>query len=628
MLGREKEIRSGCTLRSFFIILYAILVFTPVSIWLSISVGVTGGLTYYMFAILMIAIELSRFYGKPLTKQEVATIMVALSGLSWGAGIEVIKNAYFSSSNVLDFFNLRGKIPFWLAPPPESSFYISRSFFHPWYINNLLIPRNLLAMLVPGAATFAGLSLGILNKILFVDVEKLPYPGVQVQAEFCETLTEREPARLSVFSIAFAAAFLYSVFVYTFPNITGIKIVPMLWIDMSPEIQRFLPGACFGIATDPITLTPAFYLPLYVILCQLIGSISLWVFGNWYVVSRGLTEFSKIYIPKMEVQHIYLWSNLYVWMMPLTGFSIVAGLLNFRPDVIRRAIFSLKKKMSTVGGERLFSIWLIIVPFTGMIIISLITIWYWAPDYPMWPWFPLLYSVSISISGALLAGRAAGTGISATIPEGLDRIILVAANYQGFNAWFVRPAIVGYSFGGPVDQNFKLAQLTESSFTGFLKLFFLVWPLSTVVSLIFTQIFWSLAQIPSEYYPWSATIWPMDVIKEAVWVTKPPEIFHLDWMIMGGGICLVIFTILSLLHLPANTIIVSLVSGMNMLPPFAMNLLIGYFVRLALERIMGKETFNKYKFTLMAGIVSGSGLSIALGVGFMLIIKSISPVPY
>jgi len=607
--------------------LFTIITFTPVSIWFSLSVGSGISAQQYAYSILLLAIEIAYLSHNPLTMQEVATVFVGLSSINAGIGIELIRSAYLSQSDVLAYFGLKGKIPFWVAPLPESGFYASRSFFHPQALEQWFGLLGWVGMLIPSLSLFAGLSLGILNKVLYVDEEKLEYPGVQVQAEFCITLTSRETRRLSFFSIFFLLSFVYSILVYVFP------VVPVLWVDLSREIQKFLPGACFGFATDLITFTPAFYLPFYVIACQLIGSIAIWVFGNSFIVNLGLTKFSELYYPGMNMRDIALYANLYVWMLPLLGLGIFAGFSNLRPSIARRVYASLKRagRADAVGIERFFSIWLVIIPMAVAIISNLLEIWYWAPDYPFWPWFPAVYSLLLSLPTSLLAGRAAGTGIEISIPEGLDRIVLVAANYKGINAWFVGPTIFSPTFfGGPLDVNFKLSQLTKSTFTSFIKMMVVTYPISTLVALVFTQIFWSWAQIPSASYPFSAYSWPREVMEMAAWITRPKGAFHLEWIIYGAiaGLAIYVPSAFFFGGSTATTALTSLIAGAGMLPPFAVNLLVGYIIRRILEHYLGAEEFNKYKFTIVAGIATGSGVSVAIGIGSTLIGRSIWMLPY
>ena len=471
----------------------------------------------------------------------------------------------------------------------------------------------------------AGLSLGILNKILYVDQERLPYPGVQVNAALCSTIAEREESRFFAFSVSLIIAFLYGVFMYIFPVLLNFRIIPSLWFDLSPWIQQFLPGACFGVATNLPALLPGLYLPATVIVSQLVGSIAVWVFGNWYVVTHGITEYSRMYTPGMPIYYIYMFAFQYVWMMPIIGFGIFVGLSSLKPNAVRRAFSTLmeSRKADRLGVERIFSIWLVVIPFAVVVLSNLLSIWYWAPDYPLFPWLPAAFSIILSLAYSLLIGRAMGTGISMGFPENLDKLALVATNYEGVNGWFLSPVIITPSFGGDVASNFKLSQFTQSSFTGFLKLFFVVGPISIAFSIIFTQVLWNVAPIPSTAYPWSAVEWPRSVMYRAIWITRPPGVFRLDWIMYSALLGLGLYVPMSLLHLPAPTILISLLLGMSTLPPIVMNMLIGYLIRRILGRTLGKETYDKYKFTIVAGISAGTGLAVTIGISGFLIMRSI-----
>lgn len=613
------EFKSGFTWRAILIMLFIIFIVTPINIWTEISIG-AGAIS--SFAILIIAAELARLFGNPLTLQEISTILVGMGGLYFYYGLSQIESAYFSQSPLIALYGIHG-IPYWVSPLPESGFYASRSFWHPVVRGIWLRLDNIL---LPSMTALAGLSLGILNKILYVDQEKLPYPGAQVNAALCTTMAEREESRLFVFSVSLLIAVVYGVFMYIFPMIVGVRILPPLWFDMSSWIQKYLPGACFGIATNLPTLLPGLYLPATVIFSQLAGSIAVWVIGNWYVVTNNLTEFSKLYTPGMPIYYIYMFAYQYVWMMPVIGFGFFVGLSALRPRAVRSAFLTLIKSERTkrLGVERIFSIWLVIIPFACVIISNLVNIWYWAPDYPYFPWLPAAFSIIVSLAQSLLIGRAMGTGISINFPQNLDKLALIATNYKGVNGWFLSPVVITPSFGGDVAFNFKFSQLTKSSFIGFLKLFFIVGPISIAFSIIFTQLLWNMAPIPSAAYPWSAIEWPRRTMYRAIWITRPPGVFRLDWMIYGALAGSGLYGLLSILGLPASTILVSALAGMSMLPPMAMNMVIGYLIRLVLERLIGKEIYNKYKFTIVAGISAGSGLAVTLGISGFLILRSIT----
>jgi len=618
-----KEKMSGFTWRTFLIMLYMVFVITPCVVYANLAFGGLDA-TYLAYGLLLVAIVIARYTGNPLTIQEVATIFVATNSLNVGYAINVIYGAYAAQFPALKIFGLEGKLPYWAGfPLPEAGFYTSRSFFHPQFLPSWF---SILGFLMPGAATIAGFSLGILNKVLFVDEEKLPYPGVQVTVDFCTTLTKRDPSKMEVFSIVSVLAFIYTLLNIVAPG--GF----VLWFDLSRDIQRFLPGAIFGFATQLPVMLPAFYLPLHVIISMVIGSIGIWVIGNWWVVSHGLTEFSKMYRFGMKIADVMTWSRLYVWMMPIIGFSLFVGFSNLRPSTVKEAYRILRRagRAGSAASERLFSIWLVIIPFVIVLLGNLLSIWYWAPDYPMWPWYPMLYTILLSIPSSLLAGRAAGTGISASIPAGqLDRVVLAAAGYKGLNAWFMSPAIVTEaSFGGPVASNWVLAERTNSTFTGFLKSFFVIYPISTIASIVFTQMFWSIAPIPSGTYPYSNYFWQIDLMSNLVWFSRKAEMFRFDWMIMGVIVGLVIYIVLSFLHLPAPGIMVALAAGMSSPPPFVMNILFGYFIRLIIEKVVGKSIFDNYKFTTIAAINTGTGLAFALDTAAKLIQFGVFTAPY
>jgi hypothetical protein len=69
---------------------------------------------------------------------------------------------------------------------------------------------------------------------------------------------------------------------------------------------------------------------------------------------------------------------------------------------------------------------------------------------------------------------------------------------------------------------------------------------------------------------------------------------------------------------------ISLLSGMGTLPPMVMGSIIGYIIRLVMERFLGKETYGKFRYIIVAGISAGTGLAVTIGIGCFLIMRNIS----
>jgi len=124
-------------------------------------------------------------------------------------------------------------------------------------------------------------------------------------------------------------------------------------------------------------------------------------------------------------------------------------------------------------------------------------------------------------------------------------------------------------------------------------------------------------------YEQSMVEWPRGVMNRAVWITRPEGIFELDRMMYGALAGLGLYVLLSLLRLPAATILISLLVGINRLPPMVMNMFIGFLLRLVLERIVGKETYRNYRFSMVAGLSAGTGIAALIGINGLLIMKSI-----
>jgi len=616
---KEKESRSGLTSRTLVVLLYMIAIITPITIFMTLRVGGGGGL---LTATLLIAVELSRIFGSPFSQHEIATILVASSVITSYApiGLSMINRAYYAQSAILDFFGLYGKLPNWYFPPPESGVFELRTFIHPaWFA-----PIIYFLFSIP-IGIMGNWAIGMLNKRLYIDIENLDYPFIQVDAQFVTTITERKGTKIQIFYSSLLISFLYGLFLHTIPNVGqafgfSLSILPLPWVDFSRYIQLFLPGAALGIATSMSSITLGLILTPKLVFAMLIGSLSTYLVGNPIAIALNISEFSKIYILGMPLEQVALWSQLYLWLSPAIGMGIATSLISiFRHP--RRLVTAFKPLLASSkkkDKQKIFPpLWLIIVPYILFVSLSTIASYYLVPDFPIWA--PLLLTGVFSFILGLVSGRSQATiGQPYGIPY-IQHMLYLAMDYRGIDAWYLVTPTVS---GGGWASWWKLSKLTKTSFSSFVKLYLLAIPITIILSFVFTTTFWRLAPIPSGFYPAVERTWPLGIVQQSIWITRPPGVFRFDWLSASALITVGIYGLLEILHLPSLSLLVSFAGGFMMLPPAAIAALIGIGVSLAIKRIMGKKWFIQYRYTIAAGIAAGEGVAVAIGVAFLLISKS------
>ncbi|MGC9014805.1 MAG: hypothetical protein ACP5KW_10570, partial [Thermoproteota archaeon] len=282
--GNIVEFKTGITLRSLLIIVLSSVVILPVSLYLNLIAGTTlASAAVYLNVILFT--ELARYVGSPLSKQEVFIIYSA-SGLAAGTipFIEMVYRVYYVNSPITWSFidpsthkPLPELIPTWYAPPPGISKAI-RTLFHPSFLFPILI-----SSLIPGGTLWivAEIALALICAQAYIEVEPLPFPFASISAQLVETLSQREEKRMQLFVLFAFLGIVYSILLYGIPTLflglfnISFQIIPFPWIDLTTGfygIERILPGACFGIATDISLFASGFLLPLSVTTYMLIGS--------------------------------------------------------------------------------------------------------------------------------------------------------------------------------------------------------------------------------------------------------------------------------------------------------------------------------------------------------------------
>jgi hypothetical protein len=82
----ELSLQSGFTWRTVLAIVYAAIVLLPAHLWLQLSSGIMLDLGL-RYATLLLFVEVSRMWGKKLTKQEVFIIWAMTSQIAWEVGL-------------------------------------------------------------------------------------------------------------------------------------------------------------------------------------------------------------------------------------------------------------------------------------------------------------------------------------------------------------------------------------------------------------------------------------------------------------------------------------------------------------------------------------------------------------
>jgi len=173
---------------------------------------------------------------------------------------------------------------------------------------------------------------------------------------------------------------------------------------------------------------------------------------------------------------------------------------------------------------------------------------------------------------------------------------------------------------------FKIADLTDLHPWSYVKATTMFVPLALLMGFVWTSRFWSIAPIPSAFYPGIEISWKLNAIYQSLFYTASPDIFRQDWLALGAVITGVIFLIADKFKI--SGLIVSGAAGLGTPIPIAISMLIGGIIGKVIEKRFGKALWNEYKGIVAAGIILGEGTITVFFVSILLLAKSIWFLPY
>ncbi|RLG79364.1 MAG: hypothetical protein DRO13_06110 [Thermoprotei archaeon] len=639
----SEEFKPGFTWRSALALVFASLTILPVNLYLQLVSGATiaGAATYIT---LIVFTELASLMGSPLTTQEVFIIFMMASVVAGSpVYINFVYRSYFVTSPITWTFKdpFSGKplpevIPSFWAPPYYSMAHKVRSFLHPEWIFPQLLSHFQFGILF----IIQEIALTMLCSALYLDIEELPFPLADVNYQLIETLSTRSEEKMNVFlGSAFIGAF-YSFIVYGIPTLmlglfnVQLQIIPVPWADLTTGylgVEKIMPGACFGISTDPLAFATGFILPLRVLIYMFIGSVATWTFGNWL----ALTVF-RSYFPQwasewkrgMSLSLIWQRSLLRVWIGPQIGIIVGLSILTFLWS-FRAILRSLKSLMRARGlrEKGYLPLPVLLLMYLGATGLSVLLFHFFVPDFPIL--FAALVSMGFSFLLATVSTRIRGETTIYAYPPYIWWGIVYLSGYPKTDAFFFQPVIGGSSV--PLwTEALKTARLTRTRMFDFFKAFIFAFVLYLAFSFIFVSFFWLMAPIPSYVYPWTTIQWPIQAITECMWYSRQITT-RVDLIGYSIAFVLILGVIQKVLaRLTGFSLdVVSLLTGTTVIPPGVVTMLIGGLVgRFLLQRIFGRERWREINSLVVAGIATGEGIIVGIAAASILMFKTAWIKPY
>ncbi|MBS7656918.1 hypothetical protein KEJ33_03225 [Candidatus Bathyarchaeota archaeon] len=618
MMTKDKKNETGLTTRVILGIIYSGIVLQPAAIWLFLVTGSPLGWAAQFATVMMLEL-IAKLLDKPLTKNEILTLMVGCgTATSGGFAINLLFRCYFKASEITASFKLTDALPSWFAPPVQV-------YYHRDLLDPNLLPIVAIMLVSTVFSILTDISLGFLTRQLFVEGERLPFPMSQVNAELCISLSEVKTRKEKVFLLSGLVGFIYGVFLYAIPMVSksAFKVpasfIPLPWIDLNSTIERILPGASLGIATDLIIIAIGMMLPKGVIFSMLVGSVAFYFIGNPILVNFGLFTDWKV---GMSLQDTWTRSILNFWASPLVGLALSAGLLPilFQPKFFID-IFKSLRKASLKESQEVISLKLIVILFSAGSIGSAILSWILVPDFPLWIF--LMMSVGWYFINNLIVSRSLGlTGVSMDIPYVREGII-IASGYTRYAIWFA-PINASGSGGAGWCATFKTAELVGTSPKSLVKTSLLALPFAIIGGYFFVYVFWKIAQVPSEIYP--SPYWPSQVLMTSLFVTRSIATFNPFYIIIFFIFGTALQFITMFMKIPFSVIGFAAGAASPISNPFGflVGLILGEFIK----KYVLKDRYQEEKMTFVAGLFAGESLIVGLSAALAMIFEARWAMPY
>ena len=638
----EEVLKSGLTKKSLLVLLYSALLIAPMDMFLSLYVGASYLSTPVfgmvaspaLFVTLITFTEIARYYGKPLTKQEIF-IIYNLLGVSMTAVyfMGFVYQGYFRVCPIVRKITdpLTGRtlyelLPYWYSPP-ESSFH-ARMFFDPGWVPVVLLGLGFFVCYM-----LYEVGLGLLLSYAFVEVEKLPFPTASVDVNTIVVLSERELTRTRIFSLSTIVSIVWSIITFGTPSVRGgtlgIRSGPLTFIDLTPWLNKYIQGPVFGVTLElfPYTFSWIWLDPAPVI-SMFIASYAIWFFGNIFALKmpwKVFKEFQQEYRPGMTVELLMWRSWLWIW----ASFILGAGLGVATVALIRSRkylISSLKslakiKRVSVTGYPPL---WLIILAWIGGGIGAVILIQMTLPNFPLWA--SIVFTFILPFINATVRARGRGeVGIGVSLPYMKESMIL-ASGYEGFDVWLSHIYYWGWGMGDRAASYVyisKIAKLTQTKPLDYFKGLLIILPITWVVSFIATSLFWRMAPIPSEVFGLSTKRWPQQVLEQVFRMLNYKKIYKLNLIGAGFIIFAIISAVKAIVPIPYLDVM-GLLAGLSIPPYYSNALLIGYIIgNRIIRKHVGEDWWRNYRYTILAGFSAGYGIVAVIVGAITLITRSL-----
>lgn len=606
----------------------------PGSIYLGMVAGQSIGPAARWVTIILF-LEVAKRSRQTMRQQEIFTlyymagmvVSTPFSGLLW--------NQYLVVSEAATSFDIAAQIPHWVAPPAEVIAREGRTFFSaPW---TPVIALIIFTQIIQRIDHFG---LGYVLYRVTAHAERLPFPMAPVAAlgsvALAEASQDKTTWRWNCFSVGSVLGMAFGGVYVGLPAVTGalwgkpVILIPIPWLDWTQKTEQLLPAVATGLVFDLGVMLVGMVLPFWAVVGGFAGVIITFI-ANPILHHAGVLH---TWQPGMDTVDTLFANTLDFYLSFGIGLMAAIAVIGFY-QAFRSYQRSRDQSGPSEGGswrtllsrnrERGdVSIWIGLGIYgfsTGSYILLCC---YLLDDFP-WIFFlayALLYTPLMSYASARMEGLV---GQVITIPM-VREASFILSGYKGVDIWFAPIPIHDY---GATTVGFRQIELTGTRLTSIIKTELLLFPIVIVSGLMFSELIWRMAPVPSASYPFAQKMWDLQARNSVLLMTSTVEGYspflealRFEHIASGFVLATVMYALLSAFGLPI-LLVYGLVRGLGQSMPHAATMeLVGALIgRFYFLNRFG-PSWRQYAPVLLAGFSCGMGLVGMLSVAIALILKS------
>jgi hypothetical protein len=624
-------------------------VMTPASIYMSLVVGPNDMGPAAQWVTIILFIEVARRSFTTLRRPEIF-VLYYMAGASLVGGSGLLWNQFLVQSETFRQFGLADKLPGWVAPSLPDVLG-ARTFFHPAWV----APIGLM-VLGQFLQRFDNFGLGYVMYRLTSDVEKLPFPMAPVAASGVTALADassgRETWRWRVFSFGAMLGIAFAVLYVALPSISSavlpeaVSIFPLPWKDLTPNTQSFLPAVPMILSFNLGLLISGMVLPYGAMVGSFIGLVCV-IIANPLLYKMGVL---RSWAPGVGAPTTIMANTVdfyFSFGLGLAAAIAVIGVWQVIGSLGRRgsgARVNWRLLLTPPAGRGDFSIWIALAVYVFTMGATIAIAWALLEHahragigspvtktlLGVFVFYGFIYTPIISYVGARMEGII---GMTVQVPF-VREATFILTGYQGAAVWFAPFPAHNY---GEQTLYFRTTELTGTKIRSMVKAELFVFPIVAVATVVFSQLIWRIAPVPSGAFQYAQKMWEVNAYRQGLIfsATMPggqsgafADAFKPEFILIGLALALLAFASLRAFGLSV-LLVYGLIRGLDgatpevIVPQFGGALIGRYYF----ARRFG-DHWPQYRVVFFAGYSCGVGLIAMLSLGLVFVSRSVFQSPY